>query len=158
MDNANPILTWYANLTNPTADDRADLEVMLMDTNNSEDAQYAVTGLIQNTLVNGYNEKVVRLLILCAHKQNVMPVRAKAMAALIFMATTFDDLFRQSQPLQEDVLDMLADQHEEALLALAQYARMRKHMIVMGKPQKDIRQTLIYSLIVLGEDEQKMFE
>ncbi len=157
MTNDNPILVWYANLTNPTGDDQADLDVMLMDKNNPQDAQSAVSGLIRNLLMNGFREPVFRLLISGARKQNAIVVRAKAMAAVIFIATAFDEMIRQSQALQEDLLDMLENQHDEALLALTHYAQMRKHMIIMGKPQKPLRQTLIFSLIVLGDEEQQNF-
>lgn len=157
MDNDNQIFAWYANLTNPTDDDRADLGVMLMDTQNPQDAHHAVTGLIQNLLMNGFREPIFRLLIMGANRENALPVRSKALAAVIFLAATFDDLIRQSQPLQEDLLDMLENEHHEALLALKHYAMMRKHMIVMGRAQKPLRQTLIFSLIVLGDDEQQFF-
>ncbi|MBP5476453.1 MAG: hypothetical protein J6Y00_02035 [Paludibacteraceae bacterium] len=158
MDNDNPVHAWYANLTNPTSDDKADFEVMLMDKNNTRDAQLAVTGLIQNLLMNGYREPVFRLLISGARKENALNVKAKALAAIIFIAATFDEQMRQSQALQEDLLDMLEEQHNEALLAMNQYAQIRKHMIIMGKPQKPLRQTLIFSLIVLGNEELRLFD
>ena len=158
MDSDNQIYLWYANLTNPSEDDRADLGVMLMDTNNPQDAQQAVMGLIQNLLMNGFREPVFRLLIMGANHENALVVRAKSMAAVIFIAATFDDLVRQSQTIQEDLLDMLENEHHEALLALKHYAQIRKHMIVMGRAQKPLRRTLIFSLIVLGDDEQQFFD
>ena len=158
MDNDNSVQAWYANLINPTPDDTADFEVMLMDKSNTEDAQQAVTGLIQNLLLNGFREPVFRLLIMGAKSQNALAVRAKALAAVIFLSTTFDELVRQSPTLQEDLLDMLENEHEEALLALKHYSQMRKHMIVMGRPQKPLNQTLLFSLIVLGNDEQQYFD
>lgn len=158
MDNDNPVHAWYANLSNPTSDDRADLEVMFMDKNNTQDARLAVTGLIQNLLMNGYREPVFRLLIAGAKKENALTVKAKALAAVIFIAATFDEQIRQSQALQEDLLDMLEEQHHEALLAISHYAQIRKHMIIMGKPQKPLKQTLIFSLIVLGDDERQFFD
>ena len=158
MDNDNTIHAWYANLMNPTSDDRADLEVMFMDKNNTQDAQLAITGLIQNLLMNGYREPVFRLLIAGAKKENALAVKAKALAAVIFIAATFDEQVRQSQVLQEDLLDMLEEQHHEALLAISHYAQLRKHMIIMGKPQKPLKQTLIFSLIVLGDGERQFFD
>ena len=158
MDNDNTIHAWYANLMNPTSDDRADLEVMFMDKNNTQDAQLAITGLIQNLLMNGYREPVFRLLIAGAKKENALAVKAKALAAVIFIAATFDEQVRQSQVLQEDLLDMLEEQNHEALLAISHYAQLRKHMIIMGKPQKPLKQTLIFSLIVLGDGERQFFD
>ncbi len=158
MANDNPIYAWYANLTAPTSDDRADFEVMLMDRNNPQDAQLAVMGLIQNLLLNGYREPVFRLLVMGAGKENALVVKAKALAAIIFIAATFDDQIRQSPALQEDLLDMLEQQHDEALLALTHYAQIRKHMIVMGKPQTRLNRTLIFSLVVLGNDEHQLFD
>lgn len=158
MANDNPVYAWYANLAEPTGDDRADFEVMLMDRNNPQDAQLAVMGLIQNLLLHGYREPVFRLLVKGAGKENALVVRAKALAAIIFIAAAFDDRMRQSPSLQEDLLDMLEQQHDEALLALLHYANLRKHMIIMGQPQRNLKQTLIFSLIVLGDEERERFD
>lgn len=79
------------------------------------------------------------------------------MGAAVFIAAIYDDALRSSDKAQEDLLDILADQHDEALFALCRIGAMRKHMIIMGNI-KPIRQTLIYRLIVVGEEANQMFD
>ncbi|MBR1923242.1 MAG: hypothetical protein IJ838_05795 [Paludibacteraceae bacterium] len=158
MDKNDGIMTWYRQLQSPTDDDRADLEVMLMDRDDPSDAMSAIMGLISNLLQNGFREGVYCLLLVGAQKDNALPVKAQSMGAAIFIAVVYDDAIRQSNVAQEALLDVLAEQHDEALWALRRYSQLRKHMIVMGGRQKDIRQTLIYHLIVVGEEAHELFE
>lgn len=157
MDREEQIQSWYSNIQSPTDDDRADFEVMLMDIDHPSDASNAVQGIIVNILQNGFRDNMYSLLLLGAKKENASAVKARSLTAAIFIASAYDDNIRRSPAIQEQILDLLAEQQEEALYALCRIGAMRKHMIIMGNV-KNIRQTLIYKLIVVGEEANQMFD
>ena len=128
-----------------------------MDMRHPDDASSAVMGIITNLLQRGFRDRLFSLLILAARKQNATVVKARAMAATIFIASAYDEAVRGSEAVQEDLLDLIAEQPDTALFAICRIGMMRRHMIIMGNV-KDIRKTLINRLIVVGEEANRMFD
>ena len=157
MDREEQILNWYLNIQQPTDDDRADLQVMLMDKQHPSDASSAVMGIITNLLQHGFRESLYSMLLMAASKQNAPVVKSRALGAAIFVGTLYDDALRASAAAQEDLLDLLVEQSEAALFALCRISTMRKNMIIMGNV-KNLRQTLIYRLVVVGDEANQRFD
>lgn len=149
------IVAWYRDLNKASQDDKADFEVMLMDKHHDSDAVSAVLGIMTNQMQNGFEESLFRLLTKAAKSDNLVTVRGLAINGIIIVALLNDHQIRQNAEIIEDILDALVDQQTIALAALiafnTSFKRMAMRMI-------DIRQTLIYRLVVVGEKANQAFD
>lgn len=150
------ILHWYRSLTQVSQDDRADFEIMLLDKKNPKDALVAINGLTMNMMEHGYNKGVFSLLLTAARADNVKAVRLGALGTALFGLTLYDDAFRQSQDIVEQLLDVLAEDGEMAYTILLTLWKAKKTIRIIG-PQKDLRDTLVYKLVVVGQEANQAF-
>ena len=157
MAQESPIKNWYRSLRQVTDDDRADFQVMLYDKKHKEDAMNAILGIRKNLLQNGFNADLIHLLLNATHTDNLPIVRIEGLSTAIFALIFFDQEFRRDGALVEHVLDVLTESHSEAVKILQTAFLMRAHVMVSGRPV-NIRESLIYRLIVVGNDLNQAFD
>ena len=153
----NQIESWYSNLVEVTADDKADFEVMLMDKRHPKDAEMAISGMVVNTLQKGLNTGIMEMLM-SACKADIQPrIRNKAFFAVLITAILNDKVWQKYNGLVETMLDLLETGREDAFHILCALARLEKHTIAIG-PKPTIKNTLIYRLVVVGEKANRAFD
>lgn len=151
-------------------DDKADYEVMLLDHNNTDDAVAAVTGLMLNLLRGTYREDVLLLLIDGTRGENAPLVQYHALVEVLQMCILYDQQIRRSRDVQEALLDMLETHSGRALDFLHKMYIVNRGVLRQllsslltqdsSSPQqvKELRSTLIFQLIVVGEKAQSLFD
>ena len=156
MDRSEQISNWYKQLQRVSRDDKADFEVMLLDKRNPEDAVAAVTGMMMNLIDSGFKEDVLLLLIDGTREENASLVRHHSIVEVLQMCLLFDAQIRRSRDVQEALLEMIAQHQELALQVLHKMYILNTRLLKQLSPV-DVKQTLIYRLVVVGERAQKMF-
>jgi len=141
-----------------TADDKADFAVMLLDHQNPADAMSALTGMMLNIGEHGLNLGLLDLLLDAADHQNEYAVRSIAIGVLMTVMALYDDAIRQQDELLDRFLDILSYDHDLAFVLMCQLGRLRSHLVIIGKPLKPLKETLVYSLVVVGEAANRAFD
>lgn len=149
------ILSWYQNLKAVSADDKADFEVMLMDRHHDADAVSATVGIMTNLMQNGFESGKFNLLTQAAQSDNLMTVRSLAINGIVLISLLYDPQVRQSADTVENIQDVLVNQQSVALAALITFNAGFKHL---SAPALDVRKTLIYRLVVVGEKANQAFD
>lgn len=149
-------MQWYRSLRRVTEDDRLDLGVMLIDRHHPEDALAAITGIITNTLENGWQEELMCMLAWAAMPDREDKVRTKAMIGLLLFCYMYDQPTRLSHKLHEALLDMLEQpqQREMAINILRSLNDIKQAVMFVGGKKVPMRQTFIYHLVVVGINNQ----
>lgn len=152
------IVNWFRNISVVTADDKADFEVMLLDRRHTEDAQSALIGMMLNLGEKGLNLGLLDLLLAAADQRNAWGVRAMALSVLITVMVVYDDAIRQQDDLIDRFLELLSYDHDLAFALICQVGKIRNRMIFIGRPVKQTKETLVYKLIVVGEEANRAFD
>ncbi len=157
MDRATQIEDWYHQLERVSQDDQADFEVMLLDHHDPADASAAIMGTAMNLMEKGIRNDLMQLLFKATHSANERSVQLQAITHIISLYWMQDDIVRSNRDLQEWLLDMLADHPGEIpqyVHALWQAHKKLNHL----QHVKDLKQTLLYEVAIVGERERKEFE
>jgi len=157
LDREEQILNWYRQLTAVTSDDKADFEVMLMDKRNTTDARCALMGMMMNILEVGFNPDVMNMLFAATGKDINHSIQFQAMTALCIGFVLHDPSIRQYPELIERMLDLLAEQREQLIGIVCSLNTLNRHMLTIGK-KPDIRQSLLYRLVIVGEAAHQAFD
>lgn len=152
------ILNWFSHIRVVTEDDKADFAVMLLDHNNTDDAYDALMGIQMNIFKHGLNLGLLDLLLLAAQPDNAERIRDLGLFVLIGSMILYDDAIRKQEDFIEQFLEILSYEQETAFDFMCQLGFIRSHMIVIGAPMKDIKDTLVYQLIVVGEEASQAFD
>ena len=108
-----------------------------------------------NQMQNGFSPDMFQLLTLAAKTDNLTTVRSLAVNGIIIIALLNDAQLRQSPETIEDIQDILVEQQTIALASLITFNANFKRIA----PQfLDIRKTLIFRLIVVGEKANQAFD
>lgn len=151
------IKKWYRNLVTISPDDKADLEVLLLDQHNPTDAEYAIVGLMENLLHNGYNSEKIQLMMHAGHIASVKRLSIMCWVIVLLICIMHDHAFRKDDALIENYLDVL-EQESDMLHRVFMFVAfvLLKHAVIY--PKVDIRNTLIYRLMVVGKDANQAFD
>ena len=149
------IMTWYQNLKKVTIDDKADLEVMLLDQHHHTDALSAVLGVLSNLVQNGFRADLFELLSMAARPNNLLSVRTMAINGIVVVSILNDAKLRQCPDAIESILNILVEQQRIALASLITFNMSSKQL---PTPFVNIRKTLIYRLVVVGEKANQAFD
>jgi len=170
VNNSEHISDWYRQIDRVSMDDKADYEVMLLDHNNTDDAVAAVTGLMLNLLRGTYREDVLLLLIDGTRGENAPLVQYHALVEVLQMCILYDHQIRHSRDVQEALLDMLETHGERAIdflhkMYVLNRGVLRQLLSSLLSPNSpysnqvsDLRSTLIFQLVVVGQRGQSLFE
>ena len=156
MNKNRQIINWYRDIERVSKDDKADFEVMLLDHRDPADASAALLGLTLNLVKQGFREEVMNMLFNATASDNARAVQLQAVTHLILLCEIYDKEIRRSRDMQERLLDMLAVHRKTALKMLA-----RSHTLQEATeqiPPEKIRGTLLYRLVVVGEEANRMFD
>ena len=156
MDKNQQIVQWYSSLQQVSYDDKADFEVMLLDLDNPADASAAVTGIAINLMEKGMRNDLVSLLFVAARTENVKMVQLEAITHLISLYWFHDDEVRRDKDLQEWLLDLLAD-HPDEVPSYLYTLNTAKNRLSQLDNVKKLKDTLLYQVAVVGEEQQKRF-
>lgn len=156
MDNRSQITQWYRQLSRVTEDDGLDLDALLLDKRHPEDALAALYGLATNLLENGFREEIILLITQCAHPDCHQLVRERALYSLIIACTMFDSQVRLSRDIQDSLLSLLepVETRLQAWNTLRMIDKAHDAVLFIGGKKTPLRKTLIYHLVVVGEDMQ----
>lgn len=158
MFNANsPIFQWYHELKEVTGDDKADFEVMLEDTSDSQDAEDAIVGMIFNTLERGLNPTLFMMAMSATEEGRLPMIQDYGEMAVLIFAILYDRQFRNNQDLIDAFLEMLSLRGDKTLKNLCYINRLKKNVVAIGMPI-EIRNTLVFSLVVVGEEANRAFD
>jgi len=160
VDKNRQIINWYRDIERVSKDDKADFEVMLLDHRDPTDASAALLGLTLNLVKQGFREEVMSLLFDATETDNVLIIQLQALSHLILLCEIYDTQLRRSRDMQERLLDMLSVHGENALKILIRTHQLQQllHTQADKSTTHDIRSTLIYKLVVVGEKANRMFD
>ena len=156
MDKNRQIINWYRDIERVSKDDKADFEVMLLDHRDPADASAALLGLTLNLVKQGFREDVMNLLFDATSSENAKAVQLQALTHLVLLCEIYDEEIRHSRDMQERLLDMLAVHRKTALKVLARSHTLQE--AVKEVPPEKVRDTLLYRLVVVGEEANRMFD
>lgn len=157
MNKHEQILNWYRKISQVTFDDKADFEVMLLDKKNPTDALMAIGGLFINIVERGYKPQLMDLLLLGAQPENVNNVHMRALYCALLAMVIHDDYFSKDTQAIDNLLNILIHSHKTAFKILCSIAHIQKTLKVLGF-KKDIKSTLIYQLVVVGQQANQAFD
>lgn len=152
------IQNWYKDLQHVSKDDKADFEVMLLDKQHPEDALSALSGMLFNLVFTGYKEDLLLLLIDATREDAASLVRRNALVELLQVCVLHDHEIRRSRDIQEALLEMLSQNQHQALLTLSLIHKVNNEVMHQTLKQKNVKETLIYELVVVGEEAHTLFE
>ena len=157
MDKNTQIMEWYRGLSRISQDDKADFDVMLLDHKNPTDATSAMLGIALNLSERGVRYDIMSLLFDAAKTENSPLVQQQAISNILTLCWICDDTVRQDKDLQESLLDMIADHTDECMQHL-HFVYMLHNKNIRKGHIKNLNETLIYRLIVVGEKAQEEFK
>lgn len=148
---------WYRSLQEVSYDDQADFEVMLLDARHPADASSALVGIALNIYEKGMRDDIVRLLFEASHSDNEHCLQLQAISHILALCWIYDDAVRHSTNIQEMLLDLLADHPNELPHYLRTLSKGKKHLLHMSDV-KDVKQTLLYHLLVVDAASHALFD
>lgn len=157
MNKHEQILNWYRKISQVTFDDKADFEVMLMDKKNPTDALMAIGGLFINIVERGYQPPLMDLILLAAQEENAHTVRTRALYCALLAMVIHDEHFSKDAQAIDNLLNLLIHTHKMAFKMLCSIAHIQKTLKVLGF-KKDIKSTLVYQLVVVGQQANQAFD
>jgi len=157
MQGSNQIQDWYAQLTKVSMDDKADLDVLLLDKKHPEDAIEAIEGIKKNLMQGLYKEDLLLLLLDCT-KGDVPPlVQRHAIVDATHLCLIYDEQIARSRVIQEAILEMLSYHQDIVVTTLRKMYDLQK-IIQRHDFQAEIQRSLIFHLAVVGKDSLRFFQ
>lgn len=131
---------------------------MLLNRRNPSEAISAIIGILTNQVEKSYNESIFELLIEAARPDNRREITSLAIGAITLIMCLYDQQIRSNSKVVEDVQDILVGQQDIALPALIAFNKFMPNLSFITHNTTDVRQTLIYRLVVVGEAAHQAFD